>query len=187
MIKSTDPKITFTMWDRINLCLTKSIKENRGLDYFVKNRSKFEGWLKVEICNILSKHNDIKSLQVEKSIKDKKQFIDIYFECAKYHYYIELKTLNTSYKINGIANKTKPITDNINGVIKDIEKLQNIKEKNIVRIVLFIVFPLDLSKLNKFESSHLSKIKTVNKIEVFEKTQVEFKNDNNGILYFIQL
>lgn len=32
------------------------LKKNDGLAVFARNRSKFEGWLKVELCGVLSKH-----------------------------------------------------------------------------------------------------------------------------------
>jgi len=173
-------------WTEINESLIKSIKDNSGLNCFIKNRSKFEGWLKVEICNILSKNQNIDSLQVEKYIEDTKQHIDIYFEYKKSKYYIELKTLNTSYKIAGIVDKIKPITDNVNGVIKDIQKLKNINDDLAVKIVIFIVFPLDLSNENQFEENHLSKIIKAEKFKLFKETKIEFNNSKTGMLYLLE-
>jgi len=144
--------------------LPNKIKNNKGLNYFAKNRNKFEGWLKVEICNILAHYSD-------KEILPEKDRIDIVFNNQ---WALELKTINTSYKETRVIDKTKPLTENINSVLKDIEKLQNIVKYN-KKAVIFIVFPLQEKHYSTFQQ-HLSKIKE--KTEMLKEISIYF---NNGI------
>lgn len=150
------------------------LEKNDGLAIFARNRSKFEGWLKVELCGILSRY--FPTIIPEKEIdKDRKDKIDITFD----NWAIELKTVNTNYRGYGnVVNKQRPITKNIKGIINDIEKL---KTTNYVhKAVLFIVFPVTPDK--KPWQNHLEKIsKHLKKIEYRE---FKFKNNVPGIVYF---
>ena len=57
------------------------LENNQGLSIFAKERAKFEGWLKVELCNSLSKYF--------KDVTPEKNRIDVTFE----NWAIELKTV----------------------------------------------------------------------------------------------
>ncbi len=154
------------IWKIISIELPKKIKENPGLNAFVNNRAKFEGWLKVEISNILSQYGIVVPEQ------DK---IDIVFDQI---IAIELKTPNTNYRYMGIMNKGKPITDNINSIIKDINTLQTTSYPQ--KTVLFIAFPLELP--NKRWEKHLNKI--TSKLQKYYSVEIVFENGKKGMLYF---
>ena len=50
--------------------LKPKLESNKGLSIFARERSKFEGWLKVELIESFTKHFDEKIIYPEKSIKE---------------------------------------------------------------------------------------------------------------------
>ena len=125
--------------------ITPLLEKSQALVIFAKERAKFEGWLKVELCGILSSHfpNDV---------KPERKRIDIC--CGDWG--IELKTVNTNIRYKGIENKHRPITKNTQGVIVDIEKLSQSEVRN--KAVLFVVFPIEYG--NKNWESQLERIRS---------------------------
>ena len=121
------------LFEVISSNLANIVKAHKSLDIFVSNRAKFEGWLKVETIEILSKHSS--------NTVPEKDRIDITFD----DWALELKTCNTSYIYPGVVNKTRPITSNVSGIIGDIRSLE--KTMYARRAVLFVVFPLKHSKM----------------------------------------
>lgn len=109
--------------------LADRIKEKKGLDNFFQYRSKFEGWLKVEVVDILLGLG-FRNVQPEKGL------IDIYSE----EMLIELKVLPTNYNFEG---KARNITDVKRSIINDYQRLQNNKSLPATkeRIILFVLFP----------------------------------------------
>ena len=148
--------------------LIKRIKSNVGLNQFIIERAKFEGWLKVELIDILLKKHLLALPEIDR--------IDITFKNTA----IELKTINTNYRFSKVKNKNRPITKNINGILKDIKKLKNKRFKD--KFVIFIVFPLELNINIKKWEPHINKI---NK-ELSELTYKEFRFNNNipALLYY---
>ncbi|MGC9123879.1 MAG: hypothetical protein ACP5IB_07445, partial [Thermoplasmata archaeon] len=82
------------------------IKNKKGLYIFAQNRSKFEGWLKVELCDILYK-NGIEPIP-EYFDKSLNKNIDLAFENKEWA--IELKTINTNYRDKNTNEKSRPVT-----------------------------------------------------------------------------
>ena len=107
--------------------LKLKLENHRGLSIFARERSKFEGWLKVEMCDILSKYF--------RDVCPEKERVDVSFSS----WGIELKTVNTNLSYKGVIAKTRPITKNTAGVIEDIQKLKKLGHVN--KAVLFLVFP----------------------------------------------
>jgi len=107
--------------------IIQKIESHRGISEFIKNLSKFEGWLKVEIVDSAIK------LKCTEVIPEK-NWIDITFKHESKNYAIELKTINTNYQ-KKYSRKIRPITKNIEGIIKDINDLiekiikENLKKK----------------------------------------------------------
>lgn len=146
--------------------LKNRLEASKGLSIFACERAKFEGWLKVELCDILSKY-------VSNIIPEKAR-IDITFN----EWAIELKTINTNIRYSNVKNKHRPITMNVQDVIDDILKLKKIKCNN--KAIVFIAFPIkhdnhfwerQLVKIRK----HFSKLKYV---------QFVFKENIPGVIYF---
>lgn len=116
--------------------ITEIIKSNEQvISIALKQRAKFEGWLKYMLvqCAI---ENNLEEIRVEAKYGRNKR-ADIYFQSENIKYYVELKTANTNWKIDGIEKRTRPITKNITGIIKDAKKLKNERVNGIVAFVLF--------------------------------------------------
>lgn len=146
--------------------IKSKIKDHIGLSIFAKERAKFEGWLKVELCESLSKYF--------KDVVPEKNRIDITFK----DWAIELKTVNTNVRYKNVEDKTRPITKNIQGVIKDIKKLKLLSYKN--KAVLFIVFPMEHS--NKRWRNQLNKISRL--LKKIKYREFHFKKKIPGVIYF---
>lgn len=154
------------LWDILEQEIPNRIKQHDGLNFFVKNRAKFEGWFKVELCDILSKYTN--------NLTPEKERIDIVFD----DWALELKTSNTNYRYEDVENKNKPVTKNVTSIIKDIVNLKNNKNYN-QKAVVFIIFPL--SKTTQGWNNHISEIK--NKLQELKEKEFSFKNGTNAILY----
>ena len=117
------------LFEAISSSLAGIMKARKSIDIFASNRAKFEGWLKVEVIEILSRHTP--------NAVPEKGMIDITFD----DWALELKTCNTNYRYPGVVNKSRPITENVDGIIKDIKSLAKTMYER--RAVLFVVFPLE--------------------------------------------
>jgi len=167
--------------------LKTKLEKSKGIAVFVKNRAKFEGWLKVEIVDILCNKMNPDEITPEapdnneniKSEENKKaKHIDIVFGDSA----LELKTVNTSYSHEDMENKIRPITDNVNKLKNDIDKLRNLHREDIKnKAILFVVFPLSQNNIKKFEDEQLSKLEV-------EKQDIMYRQFNtvnfitNGII-----
>lgn len=154
------------LWNIIEQEVPSKINQHKGLNSFIKNRAKFEGWFKVELCDILSKYTN--------NITPEKDRIDIVFD----DWALELKTSNTNYQYKDVENKTRPVTKNVTSIIKDIvdlEKNENYKNKAVV----FIVFPLSKNTTNW--DKHILKIK--DELKELKEKEFSFESGTNAMLY----
>jgi len=147
--------------------MVPKLETNKGLTIFVRERAKFEGWLKVELCEILSKYFS--------SVIPEKDRIDIVFD----NWAIELKTVNTNYRYHGVKNKTRPIKTNRKGVIKDIEKLSGMASPP-NKAVLFVVYPVEHD--HRYWSKHLGEI--LEKLSDIRYKEFRFRGGFPGVIYF---
>lgn len=105
-----------------------------------KHRAKFEGWLKFELAIALDADPHITRVEPEAAY-GKRNNCDIACHTDEGTYLLELKTCNTSWRVRGVQSKTRPITDNVDGVISDIEKLRA-GRKGAGGISVFLFFPV---------------------------------------------
>ena len=145
--------------------LKNTIETHEGLSVFAKERAKFEGWLKVELCRILASS--------KQNVTPEKLRVDIVAQ----KWAIELKTVNTNLRYPNVINKHRPITKNVEGVIKDIKKLKNISIEN--KAVVFVVFPAKHN--NSFWQTQLSRISGM--FPGLQHADFSFKNGIPGIIY----
>ncbi|MEM2130119.1 MAG: hypothetical protein QXZ70_05935 [Candidatus Bathyarchaeia archaeon] len=144
--------------------MTPKLENNNGVSIFAKERAKFEGWLKVELCESLLKHFQ--------NVIPERNRIDVMFG----NWAVELKTVNTNYRFRNIKNKSRPITKNIEGIISDIEKLKKSNCAN--KAVLFVTFPATHNHKNW--QSHLRKIP----LKEIKFREFKFRNGVLGVIYF---
>jgi len=140
------------------------LKRNRKLLKIpVRQKAKFEGWLKFELANWLELKG-YSNVEVESERYFSKSKTDISFFHNEEPYSVELKTPNTNWKVPGVVDKVRPITNNIQSIIGDAEKL-NSKSG----IVAFVLFPVPIND-NRWEV-YLDRIK--------EKTNLEISRESN--------
>lgn len=142
------------------------LENSQGLSIFAKERAKFEGWLKVELCDSLS--------NCFEDVIPEKNRIDVTFE----NWAIELKTVNTNIRYKNVKNKIRPIAKNRQGVIDDIKKLKSIDYPN--RATLFIVFPITHN--NKYWQIQLQRISP--SLREIKYVDFNFKDKIPGVIYF---
>jgi len=148
--------------------LKTKLESNRGIQVFVENRDKFEGWVKVEIVDILCNRMPDKTGKIipeapdsNKNITSEKnknyQHVDIIIDDDSA---LELKTINTNYRHDKVKNKIRPISYNIKQLKADIKKLRDLQDENIKnKAILFVVFPLPKKDVEKFENRYLKQLK----------------------------
>ena len=163
-------QLTSEMWDKVFSEVIDVIEHHHGLGTFAKLRSKFEGWFKVELINTLI-INGFKAISERDRID-----VTIGEEWA-----IELKTMNTNYRCAGALKKHRPVTKNINGIIKDIDDLKS-ETKYANKAVIFIVFPFE--NMVKW-SEHQKKIQVNLKKNTLKKYEFQFYgNEVKGCLFY---
>jgi len=157
---------TQELFDILANKIADKIQTSHGLTKFAQRRAKFEGWLKVEIIDILGQQEIHALPEIER--------IDVTFD----NVCIELKTVNTNIGYDNVVRDiTRPITKNTNSIIKDIEKLSTNSYQD--KFVLFIVFPVEHN--NPFWQKQLRTIKT-NLSELIYKESC-FKNEVPFVVY----
>ncbi len=151
--------------------LKPNLENHNGLQVFARERAKFEGWLKVELCAVL----------VEAGIKPLPEVdrIDITFE----DWAIELKTMNTNIRYSGVRNKHRPITNNVSGLIKDIRALSltDVMNRFQNRSVLFVVFPITHDNQH-WQQYHYPRM--LQELADIKHVEFSFKSGIPGVLYF---
>lgn len=140
--------------------ISELVKENRSiLRLAIRQRAKFEGWLKFELAARLDKLG-LENVEVETKLDFKRNRPDISYITENFDFYkIELKTCNTSWKIDGIETKGKPISGNIKSIINDAKKLNSN-----YGIVAFIMFPIPLND-NRWKD-YIERIKKETEVQI---------------------
>lgn len=145
--------------------IINKISEKRGLNPFAKGRSKFEGWLKVELIDTM----------IDSNVKPEVKLIDV----SNDNIAIELKSVNTSYKYNNVDDGFRPVTYNIDSVLADIRSL---KQKSFDdKFVVFTVFPLN-PEHKAWKKYHIHRIQSEVEELVFER--FKFNNGVDGVIYY---
>lgn len=112
------------------------------LDIALKQRAKFENWLKVELGAALDKAGF--DVRLEKSYTDGGGALyraDVAVVVEGQTHLIMLKTVNTNFRFSGVENAHRPITKNIKGVMEDVHKLA-VTLPHTSGYILFPVFPV---------------------------------------------
>jgi len=128
----------------------------------VQQRAKFEGWLKLELAAMAVKQG-AQQVEVEPFWQNngKGYHSDLAFRLEGVAYHLELKTPNTSYRLPGVRNKSRPITKNITGIINDARKLRSCPAQG---VVAFVLFPVKMGDRKWY--GHLRRIRDETKIPV---------------------
>lgn len=134
----------------LNYMICSILKEKEEIVHIaMKQRSRFEGWLKLELAHSLSEYFG----DVEIECSRENSLVDIYAGGSL----VELKTPNTNYRVDNVGTKTRPITNNIDSIIKDINKLQGLSNQSEPHYIAFVMFPIDSDGAYKV---HVNRIKS---------------------------
>ncbi len=105
----------------------------------VRQRAKFEGWLKFELAAYAESMGAV-DVEVEAAAEDSSNSrADLTFNYNGDRCDVELKTCNTNWRMKGVLAKTRPITKNVAGIIEDARKLQHCSGWGIVAACIFPV------------------------------------------------
>jgi len=123
------------IWKEVINGLAGKIRNSKGVSVFVKNESKFENWLQVELCGLLAeKEYDVCP---EKKIPGVSKSVDICFDVPKKgKYACELKVVLVDGRVrNHTASST------LDTIQKDIEKLRGLPQefRGFRRCLIFLI------------------------------------------------
>ncbi len=129
------------MYEIIHKEIESILKDTDGLaapilSLHLPKRAKFERYLQTVLAyKLQSRYPDT---EIEKPYtNNSSKHADIFANNT----FIEIKTVNTSYNVENVEAKNKPITKNISGIITDIEKISTYGVKD--GVVAFVLFPID--------------------------------------------
>lgn len=151
-------------------------EHNSLLSIAVRQRAKFEGWLKFELAARLESIG-MHDVRVETQYAYRKTRSDISLFYEGYPYDIELKTPNANWHIDGVEAKTRPITKNINSIVDDAIKMR----EKASGIIAFVLFPIPLND-DRWEG-YLERIGSKLRIDLNRDKhceELELRLDNNN-------
>lgn len=151
-------------------------------------RKKFENWLQLEILkSLLERKPEVK---IEKAYPGEATRCDFWFlDNDDNQNWLELKLCVTNYCRGTTPPYTRPITDQINSALRDLDKLSKIPAKH-SRSVLLIAYPLpEIIDDKDCWTKHLAKISKSSK-SVHEEFSTKLNQDGvetrmNGYLITI--
>ena len=107
-----------------------------------KQRAKFEGWFKFELAARMARAG-VDEVRIEPGGVVPHARHDLSFLWAGERYFVELKTVNTNWRIKGLENRPRPVTKNFNALTKDLHKLAPYGSRGLMAFVIFPVPPGD--------------------------------------------
>ncbi|MHB9129925.1 MAG: hypothetical protein ACYDBB_02410 [Armatimonadota bacterium] len=110
------------------------------MDIALQQRAKFEGWLKFELAASVMQHGGI-DLCIEAAYAAGRA--DLSYQYGGETFFLEMKTVNTNWRMAGVQNKHRPITKNIQSLVIDAEKLTVCHGRGILVFVLFPILRAD--------------------------------------------
>jgi hypothetical protein len=133
-------------------------KRHRYLSFLIDNRKANEKFLQLEIMNIISSMPGIVDFLPEKPYdsENSNDKCDFWFKTDALDYWLEIKTRPTNYRNPGSSGRA--ITDSVDQIIADIDRLRKIQSESSERLVIFAFYPLYTDSYDTFNKTHLSRI-----------------------------
>lgn len=111
----------------------------------LRQRAKFEGWLKIELARALESLPGIR-VEVESEYDvngGSKCRADLRVGPTEgVAALVMLKTSNTNFRFDGVESRTRPITKNVAGIVEDVQKLIACVDGSLPRYAAFVFFPV---------------------------------------------
>jgi len=108
----------------------------------VRQRAKFEGWLKLELARALETAG-FTEVMLECRYAGRRK-ADLAFRIQGVRCFMELSMCNTNWRVKSVRTASRPITKNVEHVLKDIEKLKMVEEPD-VGLALTLFFPVPIN------------------------------------------
>lgn len=151
-----------------------AVLRSSALDIPLRQRAKFEGWLKIELANSIESSNIGFKVHLESEFPStdawgnrhsRNYFADLMVSSPENDQcLVMLKTVNTNFRFRGVRQAHRSITKNFEAVVDDILKLSSAKvDAHTRRYSVFAVFPVSAdSKViaNQLEK-YLLRVKSV--------------------------
>ena len=133
-------------------------KQYSYLSFLIEKRFANETLLRLEVMRIVSKMPEITEYLPEKLYgEDGKEKCDFWFKTSdSVEHWMEIKTRPTNYHKGNRGRRA--ITNGVDGVISDIERLRQKAPKEAKKHVLFAFYPLYPDRYEKFRHYHLRRI-----------------------------
>lgn len=154
-----------------------------------QQRAKFEGWLKFELAVALSQQGNFEQIILESGYPQGGRS-DFSFLFSKQQWFAEMKTANTNWRAEGLANITRPIKLNIDEIIDDIHVLQQ-KSPPSKGMAIFLLFPIPM-RIWKVETEkltyHLRRIENEGELQntsLFKLANFTNITDQYGLCSFV--
>ncbi len=146
------------------------LESHPGLGVYARERSRFDGWLQVELVRVLQE----KGLKPEPD-KDKA-------DVALGAWGLAVRSINTNIPCDQAQSKTRPIAKNIETLVKDIWKLTNPGRSSAFskRAILFAVFPTTHDN-ERWQDIHFRRIR--DELNRVEHLPFEFSGGVSGVIY----
>jgi len=144
---------------------------HRGLTAVTRERSSFENWLKVELCQVL--------LEAGHDPEPDKHKVDV--ACGDWG--INVRTVSTNIPHEQARSVKLSITKNVELLIKDIWRITN-PGRSVgfpKRGIVFVVYPLTHDN-ERWQSIYLGQIS--NELSRLEHRSFQFASGLPGVLYF---
>ena len=164
----------------------ETIEKSHGyLSYLIEKRYANEKLLQLEIMNIISSLGSVKDYLPEKLYSDNStEKCDFWFRTDESEYWVELKTRPTNYRKPGHA---KAITNGVNAIRDDINRLRKYSAKESKKFCIFAFYPLYDNSYPTFNRVHLSKISDTLGMEI-RGPNIHLRVDEGFFdIYFIQI
>ncbi len=109
----------------VQALIQQILEQRRGLVRLAASqRSKFEHWLKLELAAALEPMPSVSQVRLEDSYGPHHGRADVSFTEHNARWHVELKTSNVNWRAEGVENRTRPITKNIDSIAADVLKLR---------------------------------------------------------------
>jgi hypothetical protein len=160
-------------------------KNHQYLTFLIEKRFANEKLLQLETMHIISSMPGTMDYLPEKSFDVKgREKCDFWFKTAECESWLEIKTRPTNYRKPGHA---KAITNGVDGVIEDIERLRRIPDKKSKKYIMFAFYPMFEESYDTFNRLHLKRIgESIG--QNLEGSNVHVKTSNGYFdVYIVQL
>ncbi len=149
------------------------LESHAGLGVLASERARFEGWLKVEFCRVLTQHGILPETESSR--------YDVAFD----KWAVELRTVITNLRHNQVRDVKLSTRKNVETLIKDIWKLTNPGRAvgYSHRAIMFVVFPLTPDE-DSWQDNHLKQISS--ELIHLESMSFQFVGGIPGMLYLGQ-